>query len=82
VVEHSAREVGTFAAASPYPNSALLEKTLKNEVGNTETQIHRIIGWKRSLRSSSPTTQPTPPFLLKHILKCHFYMFFKHLQGW
>ena len=41
-----------------------------------------IIGWKRPLRSSSPTISPTPPYLLNHILKCHIYMFFKHLQRW
>jgi len=43
---------------------------------------HRIIGWKRPLRSSSPIINPTPPFLLKHIPKCHIYTFFEHLQGW
>ena len=45
-------------------------------------QNHRVIGCKRPLRSSSPTTQPTPLFLLNHVLKCHIYTFFKHLQGW
>jgi len=40
------------------------------------------MGWKRPLRSSSPTIHPAPPFLLNHILKCHIYTFFKHLQGW
>jgi len=43
---------------------------------------HRIIGWKRPLRSSSPTIHPTPPCLLNRIPKCHIYMFFEHLQGW
>jgi len=43
---------------------------------------HRIIGWKRPLRLSSPTNHPTPPCPLNHILKCHIYTFFKHLQGW
>ena len=38
---------------------------------------HRIVGWKRPLRSSSPTVHPTTPCLLNHnILKCHIYMFF------
>jgi len=36
---------------------------------------HRIIGWKRPLRSSSPTIHPTTPGLLYHILKYHIYMF-------
>jgi len=36
----------------------------------------RIIGWKRPLRSSSPTIHPTPPFLLNRIPKCHIYTFF------
>ena len=40
---------------------------------------HRIIGWKRPL---SPTITPTPPCLLNHVLKCHIYTFFEHLQGW
>ena len=44
--------------------------------------LHWIIGWKRPLRSSSPTIGPTPPCLLNHIPKCHIYTFFKHLQGW
>ena len=45
-------------------------------------ESYRIIGWKRPLRSSSPTSHPTTPCLLNHILKWHIYMFFKHLQGW
>ena len=43
---------------------------------------HRIIGWKRPLRSSSPTINRTPPCLLNHVPKCHIYTFFEHLQGW
>ena len=43
---------------------------------------HRITGWKRPLRSSSPTIRPTPPCLLNRILKCHIYTFFEHPQGW
>jgi len=39
---------------------------------------HRIIGWKRPPRSSSPTSNPTPPYLLYHILKCHIYTSFEH----
>ena len=46
------------------------------------SKYHRIIGWKRPLRSSSPGVNPTPQYLLNHVLKCHVYMFFKHLQGW
>jgi len=30
---------------------------------------HRIIGWKSPLRSSSPTIHPTPPCLLKALLR-------------
>ena len=45
-------------------------------------QSHRIIGWKRPLRSSRPTIHPTPPCLLNHVPKCHIYTFFGHLQGW
>ena len=47
-----------------------------------ESENHRIIGWKRPLRSLSPTIHPTPPFLLQSIPKCHIYTFLKHLQGW
>jgi len=47
-----------------------------------QSQNHRIIGWKRALRSSSPTIHPTPPCLLNHIPKCHIYTFFEHLQEW
>ena len=43
---------------------------------------HRIIGWKRPLRSSSPTVDPTSPCLLNHVPKCHICTFFEHLQGW
>jgi len=45
-------------------------------------QNHRITGWKRPLRPQSPTIHPTPPCLTNHILKCHIYIFFEHLQGW
>jgi len=44
--------------------------------------LHRIIGWKRPSRLSSPTINTTPPCLLNHVLKCNIYMFFEHLQGW
>ena len=43
---------------------------------------HRIIGWKRPLRSSGPTIHPTPPCLLNHVPNCHIYTFSKHFQGW
>jgi len=35
----------------------------------THAGNHRIVGWKRPLRSSSPTVNPTPPCLLHHIPK-------------
>ncbi|KAK4825514.1 hypothetical protein QYF61_000027, partial [Mycteria americana] len=47
----------------------------------TESQNH--IGWKRPLRSSSPTinlTLPRPP--LHHVSKYLIQMSFKYLQGW
>ena len=43
---------------------------------------HRIIGWKRPLRSSSSTIHPTPPCLLNHVPKCHIHTVFGPLQGW
>jgi len=37
---------------------------------------HRIRGWKRPLRSSSPTINPTPPCLLKpHPEVTHLHVF-------
>ena len=39
-------------------------------------------GWKRPLRSSSATTNPTPTCLPNHIPKCRIYTFFEPLQGW
>ncbi|KAK4826053.1 hypothetical protein QYF61_004168 [Mycteria americana] len=42
-----------------------------------------IQGWKRPLRSSSPTSNlalPSPP--LNHVPKHHIYTSFKYLQGW
>jgi len=57
------------------------ERSRKNDE-NFLGSFHRITGWKRPLRSSSPTIHPTAPFLLNHVLKCHIHMFFKHLRGW
>ena len=45
-----------------------------------ESQNH--LGWKRPLRPSSPTINPSPPCLLNHMLKCHIYTPSEHLQGW
>jgi len=36
-----------------------------------EPQNHQ--GWKRPLRSSSPTITPTPPCLLNHVPECQIY---------
>ena len=38
-------------------------------LGAHGSQNHRITGWKRPLRSSSPTVSPTPPCLLNHVPK-------------
>jgi len=59
-----------------------LKEPCQQVEGADPSQNHRIIGWKRPLRSSSPTIDPTPPCLLNHTLKCHIYTFFEHLQGW
>jgi len=48
----------------------------------TSSESWKHSGWKRPLRPSSPTINPTPPCLLIHVLKCHIYTFFEHLQGW
>ena len=47
-----------------------------------ESENHRIIGWKGPLRSSSPTTNPTPPCLLNPVPKGHIHTVFEPLQGW
>jgi len=48
----------------------------------TDTENHRITGWKRPLRSSSPTITPAPPRLLNPVPKCHIHTVFEPLQGW
>ncbi|KAK4821029.1 hypothetical protein QYF61_012115 [Mycteria americana] len=51
-------------------------------MGNVRESQNRI-GWKRPLRSSSPTvnlTLPSPP--LHHVSKHLIQMSFKYLQGW
>jgi len=47
---------------------------------NIEPRNH--YGWKRPLRSPSPTVTPTPPCLLNHVPKCHIHTVFEPLQGW
>ena len=54
----------------------------RNLLTDLRSQNHRIIGWKRPLRSLSPTVSPTPPCLLNQIPKCPIYTVFKHLQRW
>jgi len=76
----------TLKYTQPIPLHTLLTTfMLGNANGNTtpvtlESQNHE--GWKRPLRSWSPTVNPTPPCLLNDVLKCHIYMFFEYLQGW
>jgi len=41
---------------------------------------HRIIGWKRPLRSS-PAVTTAPPCLLSRVPKCHIYTFLEHLRS-
>lgn len=40
------------------------------------------LGWKRPLKTSSPTYDQTPPHQLDHGTKCHIQSSLKHLQGW
>jgi len=54
----------TISVTSPQQKGIVTEMVCEN---------HRIIGWKRPLRSSGPTVNPTPPCLLNHIPKCHIY---------
>ena len=55
---------------------------LKGKKKGEHKYNHGIIGWKRPLKSSSPTVNPTPPCLLNHVPKCHIYTVFEHLRGW
>jgi len=52
---------------------------LSHQGSLTESQNPK--GWKRALRSPSPTpTHPTIP--TNHILQCHIYTVLQHLQKW
>ncbi|KAK4815135.1 hypothetical protein QYF61_017576 [Mycteria americana] len=65
----------------PYQRCARIQYFLWNIHRITESQNH--IGWKRPLRSSSPTinlTLPKPP--LHHVSKHLIQTSFKYLQGW
>jgi len=53
------QELGALSDVTSSPQCAI----------NHHIRAHRIIGWKRPLRSSSPTINPTPLCL-------------EHLQGW
>ncbi|KAK4826037.1 hypothetical protein QYF61_003936 [Mycteria americana] len=57
---------------------------VKMQRGGLQNEIFfTFSGWKRPLRSSSPTVNlalPSPP--LHHVPKHHIYMPFKYLQGW
>lgn len=55
----------------------------QNPSGTQNLSHNCRIGWRRPLRSLSPTVNPglpTPP--LSHVSKNHVYMSFKYLQGW
>ncbi|KAK4814264.1 hypothetical protein QYF61_012819 [Mycteria americana] len=59
------------------------EEKTKNDEENKITESQNRIGWKRPLRSSSPTvnlTLPRPP--LYHVPKHLIQTSFKYLQGW
>jgi len=72
-----------MTAASNRGRNAAQQALQLREGGSTASQ-HRYLlllesqnhsGWKRPLRSSSPTVAPTPPCLLNRVLKCHFVIF-------
>ncbi|KAK4824504.1 hypothetical protein QYF61_015902 [Mycteria americana] len=66
---------------SPSPSHASCKRVPQFQLFQTESQNH--IGWKRPLRSSSPTinlTLPKPP--LHHVSKHLIQTSFKYLQGW
>ena len=54
----------------------------QSRAGGCSLESQNYSGWKRPVRSASPTINPIPPCLLNHVLKCHIHMFFEPLQGW
>jgi len=54
--------------------------TATHTAAREESQNHS--GWKRPLRSSSPTIHPAPPCLLNHVPRCHIHTVFEPLQRW
>ncbi|KAK4814532.1 hypothetical protein QYF61_022021 [Mycteria americana] len=62
-----------------YKSARISQNGIEDEI----TESQNRIGWKRPLRSSSPTinlTLPRPP--LHHVPKLLIQMSFKYLQGW
>ena len=45
---------------------------------NIETELLRL---ERTLRSLSPTANPSPPCPLNHVPQCRIHMFLEHLKG-
>jgi len=70
----------THPQAKHHPRHLLGSARHSLPADRSASQDHRITGWKRPLRSSSPTICPTPPRLLNHGLKYRIYTFFEPLQ--
>ncbi|KAK4815591.1 hypothetical protein QYF61_004806 [Mycteria americana] len=82
--EKTPDRIGVLQSTSPKLNPAQdLRFSLHTELRHTHTESQNRIGWKRPLRSSSPTvnlTLPRPP--LHHVPKHLIQTSFKYLQGW
>ena len=78
-VSRGTRMIGSFLPPSVGRSQSPLSIRANR---HTHIESQNREGWKRPLRSSSPTINPTPPCVLNQVLKCHIYTFFGHLQGW
>lgn len=75
-LEHSQSHYFTLRSTTSPPS----QRRISSESLITESQDQ--LGWKRPLRSPSPTYALTPPCQLHHGTKCLFQYFPEHLQQW
>ena len=51
--------------------------TRRVSVSSSALWIIESLRWEKTSKIN-----PTPPCLLNHVLECHIYIYFEHLQGW